>query len=49
MKDPKRIELSAPQADELLQRLQKGALNDEDYELLGSMVRSWLWLFARRA
>ncbi len=44
MKDPKRIELSVPQADELLRRLREGALRDEDYELLGGVVRSWLWL-----
>jgi len=44
MKEPKRIELTAPQADELLQRLEQGRLHAEDYELLGGVVRSWLWL-----
>lgn len=44
MTDPKRVELSASQADELLQRLESGRLKATDYELLGVVLKSWLWL-----
>ena len=44
MTEPKRIDLSASEADALLERLAEGKLGPEDYEMLGSMVRSWLWL-----
>ena len=44
MTEPKRVEMSASQADELLQRLAAGRLNATDYELLGVVLKSWLWL-----
>jgi len=44
MTEPKRIDLSASEAEALLERLAEGKLGSEDYEMLGSMVRSWLWL-----
>ena len=44
MKEPKRIELSASEANELLIRLAEGKLGPEDYEMLGSVLSSWLWL-----
>ena len=44
MTESKRIDLSASEADALLERLAKGELEPEDYEILGTMVKSWLWL-----
>jgi len=44
MKGPKRIDLSESEADELLQRLEEGRLSAKDYELLGVVLKSWLWL-----
>lgn len=44
MTEPKRLHLSESQADELLQRLEAGALEANDYQLLGVMLKSWLWL-----
>ncbi|NQT18509.1 MAG: hypothetical protein HQ592_02310, partial [Planctomycetes bacterium] len=44
MKEPKRLDLSASEADALLERLAEGKLGPEDYKTLGTMVKSWLWL-----
>ena len=44
MKAPKRIELSESEADELLGRLAQARLGPRDYEVLGAIVKSWLWL-----
>jgi len=44
MTEPKRVEMSASEADELLQRLEAGRLKANDYELLGVVLKSWLWL-----
>jgi len=41
--EPKRIELSGPEADQLVARLKKGLLEPRDYEMLGAIVKSWLW------
>jgi len=44
MKEPKRIDLSASEAEALLVRLETGQLEPGDHEMLGAMVKSWLWL-----
>jgi hypothetical protein len=44
MKEPTRIDLPESEAKELLQRLQKGELIAKDYEILGGVLKSWLWL-----
>jgi len=44
MKEPKRIDLSESEANALLDRLAKGQLGPDDHEMLGAMVKSWLWL-----
>ncbi|RKX64952.1 MAG: IS66 family transposase [Tenericutes bacterium] len=44
MTEPKRLDLSASEADALLGRLAEGQLKPGDHELLGTMVKSWLWL-----
>ena len=44
MKEPKRIDLSESEANALLERLAKGQLDPGDHEMLGAMVKSWLWL-----
>ncbi len=44
MKEPSRIDLHESEANALLQRLQQGKLTKEDYALLGSVLKSWLWL-----
>ena len=49
MTEPKRIELPESEANALLQRLQQGTLIKEDYALLGSVLKSWLWLKRRKA
>jgi len=44
MTEPKRLNLSESEADELLQRLEAAELEADDYRLLGVMLKSWLWL-----
>jgi hypothetical protein len=44
MSEPKRLDLSASEAEALLERLAQGKLGPEDYEMLGAVVKSWLWL-----
>ncbi len=44
MSEPRRLNLPAAEADALLQRLEAGALKADDYQLLGVMLKSWLWL-----
>jgi hypothetical protein len=46
MKEPQRIDLTETQAEELIQRLEAGRLKQKDYAVLGTMVKSWLWLSA---
>lgn len=44
MSEPKRTNLSEPEAGELLQRLNAGKLEANDYQLLSVILKSWLWL-----
>jgi transposase len=44
MKEPDRIDLPESKANELIQRLEQGRLEPEDYRLLARVVRCWLWL-----
>lgn len=44
MKEPKRIELSGEESEDLLKRLAEGRLRKKDYEVLGIVLKSWLWL-----
>ena len=44
MSEPKRVDLPAAEADALLARLAQGKLEPADYEMLGSVLKSWLWL-----
>jgi len=44
MKEPNRIDLSEAEANKLLARLEGNRLEPGDYEMLGSVLNSWLWL-----
>ena len=44
MTEPKRLHLSESEATELLRRLEAGELEENDYSVLGVMLKSWLWL-----
>ena len=44
MTEPKRINLTEPEAHALLQRLDAGSLTADDSRVLGIMLKSWLWL-----
>jgi len=44
MKEPKRIDLSESEANALLERLAEEKLGPKDYEMLGIVLKSWLWL-----